>query len=128
MSTIKSLFKSSKTSKETINQNVNFPWNVISDITQIKECIEESKQNTVVIFKHSTRCGVSRAVLKAFEKQTKQLEHIKFYYLSLIAYRDVSNQMATEFNILHQSPQLIVLKDEKVVAHDSHSDLLSVTF
>jgi len=128
MSIIKSLFKSDKTSKESINQNVNFPWNVISDVSQIKECIEESMQNTVVIFKHSTRCGTSRAVLKAFEKQTEPLERIKFYYLDLIKHRDVSNRLATEFNILHQSPQLIVLKDGKAIAHGSHYDLLGITF
>jgi len=128
MSIIKSLFKSNKTGKEIINQNDSFPWNIISDINQIKECIEQSKQNAVVIFKHSTRCGTSRAVLKAFEKQTKPLESVRFYFLDLIKYRVISNKIASDFNINHQSPQLIVLKDGKVVAHDSHYSLLSVTF
>jgi len=128
MSIIKSIFKANKTSKEITNQIDRFPWNNISDISQIDECVEVSKQNTVVIFKHSTRCGTSRAVLKAFEKQTKPLEYVKFYFLDLIKYRDISNKIASDFNINHQSPQLIILKEGKAIAHGSHYSVLHVTF
>jgi len=128
MRIIKSFFKANKTSKEITNQTDRFPWNIISDISQIDECVEASKQNTVVIFKHSTRCGTSRAVLKAFEKQTKPLQFVKFYFLDLIKYRDISNKIASDFNVNHQSPQLIVLKEGKVIAHDSHYSVLQMTF
>lgn len=128
MRIIKSIFKSGKANKKTATKVACFPWIVISDIAQIEECIEASKHNTVVIFKHSTRCGISRAVLKAFEKQTEQLDSTTFYYLNLIKYRAISNEIASYFGVVHQSPQLIILKDGLVVAHNSHYDLLSVTF
>jgi len=126
MNIIKSLFKPSKTNIEIGNQNVGFPWITISDIEQIKSCVDESNKKTVVIFKHSTRCGTSRAVLKAFEKQTEPVDEVRYYYLDLIKYRDISNAIAHDLEIIHQSPQLIVLEKRKVRSYASHYDLLNI--
>ncbi|MGB7841949.1 MAG: bacillithiol system redox-active protein YtxJ, partial [Salinimicrobium sp.] len=89
---------------------------------QLDEIGKESKEKTVVIFKHSTRCGVSRMVLRTFENSFKkeQGEDHKMYFLDLVANRNISNEIAKRFNVAHESPQVIVLKNGKVVHHASH--------
>ncbi|MCF6213423.1 MAG: bacillithiol system redox-active protein YtxJ [Flavobacteriaceae bacterium] len=120
MSFIKSFFKSD-------NNNTRFPWKTLQSENQIVELIKESHHKTVAVFKHSTRCGVSRMVLNRFEKQSINLENVVFYYLDLLQYRDLSDALASQFKITHQSPQLIVLKNGEVETHSSHFGLLEIT-
>ncbi|NQW36725.1 MAG: bacillithiol system redox-active protein YtxJ [Flavobacteriales bacterium] len=123
MSFIKSLFKSENNPK---SDKPNFPWKALENENQIAELIEESNNNPVAIFKHSTRCGISRMVIKQFEKQTANTDGASFYYLDLLQHRNISNALASTFEITHQSPQLILLKNGKVAAHDSHNGLLRI--
>ena len=105
----------------------NFNWIPLTETTQLKEIIELSKDKLVVIFKHSTRCGISSGVLSKFEKATdSNTETIAFYYLDLIKYRNISNEIAQVFNVYHQSPQVILLKNGVVVNHASHYDIMSI--
>lgn len=105
--------------------NTDFNWKMLNEMDQLDKIVELSKKKPVLIFKHSTRCGISRAVLKAFERKFKDVD-ADFYYLDLLQHRDISNEIATKFNVQHQSPQLLVLKEGEVVKHDSHYDLLDI--
>jgi len=121
-----SLFKNIFKSDNSENKTNPFNWIPLTDIEQLEEAIKLSKNKTVVIFKHSTRCGISSGVLSKFEKTTDSTnETIVFYYLDLLNFRSISNEIAQKFNIHHQSPQAIVLKDKKVVAYESHYDIIS---
>lgn len=93
---------------------------------QWQSLLSESNQEPVFIFKHSTRCGVSSMVFQRFKKQMRESNQ-PFYFLNILANRDLSDWIADELNIRHESPQLIVLKDEKVIAYDSHSNLLDIS-
>ena len=42
------------------------------------------------------------------------------YYLDLLNYRDVSNEIGYKFQVMHQSPQLLIIKNGTAVAHASH--------
>ena len=101
------------------------PWIEMNSSEDLSKAINESQQETVAIFKHSTRCGVSRMVLKMFESDLKKLdfENTKFYFLDLIAHREVSNEIADKLNVRHESPQLIVLRNNEVVHHSSHQSI-----
>jgi len=62
-------------------------------------------------------------------KETFDLEkeQADFYYLDLLSYRSVSNEVGIKFQVIHQSPQLLVIKNGVVVASASHgaiSDLV----
>jgi bacillithiol system protein YtxJ len=127
MNFIKSMFKSEE-SNQSDAKIQGFPWKPLQDIDQINELLEASKHQTIIIFKHSTRCGTSRAVIKNFEQDQKSRLDVAFYYLDLLNYRAVSNAVASQLQVNHQSPQVIVLKDGAVVAHDSHFDALSLKF
>ena len=99
-------------------------WKLLESIDQIAEILTISKKVPVLIFKHSTRCGISRFVLKNFERSFNLSENeIEAYFLDLIAYRSISNEIAERFTVIHQSPQVIVIKNREVVYHNSHSDI-----
>jgi len=103
---------------------VEIPWHVLGSVEQLEEIVEESKAKPVAIFKHSTRCGISRGVLKMFEKNyTLSDNQMKLYFLDLLQNRDISNQVATRFKVPHESPQMIVIKNGAVVHHDSHHSI-----
>lgn len=116
------MFKSPRdAAKEEI---VETPWHVLGKIEQLDDLVAQSKTKPVAIFKHSTRCGVSRGVLKMFEKNySLNDDQLKLYFLDLLQNRDISNEIATRFKINHESPQLIVIKEGVVVHHDSHNGI-----
>ncbi len=91
---------------------------------QIEAIVQESEQETVVIFKHSTRCSISRTVLKEFEFDYQFIfKPVKWYYLDLLNYRDISNELANRFQVEHQSPQILVIKNGKCVFDASHESI-----
>lgn len=105
---------------------VSFDWIPLKKIDQL-EAIASQKEKTSVIFKHSTRCGISRAVIKEFESKNSPFEKkVDFYYLDLLNYRPISNEIAEKFGVVHQSPQLLVIKNGQVLASDAHHDLVQI--
>lgn len=100
-------------------------WNTLTSLDQLATLTEESFQQPVIIFKHSTRCSISRATLDRLERNWKNedLPAAKVYYLDLITYREVSNAIASTWNVEHESPQLILLRNDKPVYHKSHFDI-----
>lgn len=106
-------------------------WNKIESAEQLAHITQESNRQPVLLFKHSTRCSISSAALARLERNWKDDNGIKPYYLDLIAFRQVSNAIASEFNIEHQSPQALLISNGKCVYTESHmgidvSDMLSV--
>lgn len=100
--------------------NLHIMWKDLNDAAQLAAIIEESKTSPVVLFKHSTRCSIS-SMAKSRLERAGMPEGITFYLLDLIRYRSVSNQIAEDFGVLHQSPQVVLLIGGKCVYHASHS-------
>lgn len=105
-------------------EKMSVPWIQLTEMETLEEIAEDSSNQPIAILKHSTTCGISRMVLKQFE-QNYNLEpnSVKLYFLDLLSYRDISNKIATRFNVPHESPQLIVIKDGKVIYNASHSEI-----
>ena len=97
-------------------------WNKLTTAAQIDEIKALSTQKPVFIFKHSTRCSISSMSLDRLQRNWKEEdgEKITPYYLDLIAYRALSDQIASDFGVAHESPQILVIRDAKVVYHESH--------
>jgi bacillithiol system protein YtxJ len=97
-------------------------WNQLKTLNQLDSIIEESKENAIVIFKHSTRCSISSTSLNRLERNWKQEEvgNTKPYYLDLISYRDLSNAIVDTFGVEHQSPQVLIIENGKAVYNQSH--------
>ena len=114
--------KSKKTKEEKIEKQM--PWHVLSSTEQLDDIKEISKSTPVAIFKHSTRCGISRMVMRQFESSYSLNDsQLKLYYLDLLNYRSLSDEVGFTFQVMHQSPQLIVIKDGVAVAHASHNSI-----
>lgn len=102
-------------------------WTPLTSVTQLATIVEESKTQPVAIFKHSTRCGVSRMVIKQFENSFDlEPNQMKVYYLDLLNYRPISEEIAAKFQVWHESPQLIIIKNGISVAHASHSQINAI--
>ncbi len=99
------------------------PWLTLNTVDQLNEIAEKSKGKTQLIFKHSTRCGISRMVMNQFVSAYDVESNVDLYYLDLLSYRDVSNEVGYKFQVMHQSPQLLVVKNGVVVAHASHGGI-----
>ncbi len=80
--------------------------------------------DVAVIFKHSTRCPVSGMAKRSLEFDADLIPNdVPFYYLDLIRYRDLSNQIAAKWHVLHESPQILVVRGDQCIYHASHSDI-----
>lgn len=106
-----------------INNEMN--WTELKSLNQLEELRNESKNQTVIIFKHSTSCSISKTALNRLERNWKEEEmnSVKPYYLDLLSFREISRSIADLFDIEHQSPQIIVLKNGKAVFNRSHFDI-----
>ncbi len=100
-------------------------WNNLEEISQIDQLINESEDQPIAIFKHSTSCGISRMVLKNFERELASVDGLntKLYFLDLLRYRSISNEIASRLDVIHESPQLIIIEKGLVTHHASHNQI-----
>ncbi|MCG8184366.1 thioredoxin family protein [Tenacibaculum piscium] len=149
MGILNKIFKNKQQEKNEENQQKQtelVTWIPLISLHQLEEIKEASTQKPVAIFKHSTRCGVSSMAIKRFIKSFESFENIdaentennqkntpqknlkdfKVYYLDLISYREISNEIATQFQVTHQSPQLLIIQKKVVIAHASHNDIAQI--
>lgn len=125
MSFLKNIFSSTTKPKKEIVSTIN--WIPLTSLSELEVLKEVSTKETVLVFKHSTRCGISRMVIKLFEKQFDESKsNLKVYYLDLLNYRDISDEVGSAFQVLHQSPQLLVIKNGIAVANASHYDISNI--
>jgi bacillithiol system protein YtxJ len=118
-----SLFKSMFGGSGESEKESKMAWRTLTDLGQLNEIVNESTEKPVVIFKHSTRCSISRMALRQFEQAFDLEGKVVPYYLDLLEYRDISNEIANRFGVYHQSPQLIVIKDGKAIYDRSHESI-----
>ena len=98
-------------------------WVQLTHLDQLDDIIHLSNEKPAVIFKHSTRCSISRMALKQFESEFDLTDKITPYFLDLLEHRPISNEIANLFGVQHQSPQTIVIKAGKAIHDASHSDI-----
>lgn len=108
-----------------LGKKKSLAWEKLSSSVDLDTLEEQSKSSPVVIFKHSTRCSISSMALSRLERDwnNEEMSEIKPYYLDLISYRSVSNEIADRYGVYHQSPQLLVIKDGKCHYDDSHMNI-----
>ena len=124
MEFLKNIF-GDKTSKEVGETYLS--WTPLVSVEEINTIKEISKNQSVLIFKHSTRCGISRLVIKQFESLfNEENKQLKVYYLDLLNFREVSSKLSEVFQVIHQSPQLLVIKNGISVYDESHYEITKV--
>ena len=97
-------------------------WTNITDPTQIGQI--KQQEGYSLIFKHSTRCSVSLMAKRRFEMDWSIIPgNTSLYFLDLISYRDISAQIAETFQVNHESPQILLIKNGDCILDASHSDI-----
>ena len=97
-------------------------WIKLDNISQLQNI--KTDEGISVIFKHSTRCSISMMAKKRVDMDLADLpETVKPYFLDLIAYRDISKEIAEIFQVEHESPQLLIIKNGDCILDQSHSDI-----
>ena len=94
-------------------------WIHLTDDDQLNQIITNSQSRPQVIFKHSTRCSISALALQRLKKSDTPAD-MDFYYLDILAHRPISNKIAEVFQVHHESPQIIVLRDGECIYDESH--------
>lgn len=97
-------------------------WIELNEEAQLATLREQSRQMPVVIFKHSTRCSIS-AMAKGRLERAAAPEGVAFYYLDLIRHRALSNQIADDFGVMHESPQVLLIRNGDCVYDESHNGI-----
>jgi bacillithiol system protein YtxJ len=97
-------------------------WIPLLNEQQLEEIKIKSTQNPQLIFKHSSRCAVSGMVRNRLDRKEAP-EGIDFYFLDIFNYRNISNKIATDFKVRHQSPQILLIKNGNCVYDESHSGI-----
>lgn len=114
------LFKGSGESKSPETT----PWIDLNQMNQLDTIVEASKTKTQLIFKHSTRCGISRMVIGQFKKDYMMMEApSELYFLDLLKHRDISLEIMNRFDVVHESPQLLLIKNGVVVKYANHGGI-----
>jgi len=97
-------------------------WNELNQISQIDDIKAASGYS--LIFKHSTRCSVSSMAKRSFERDWDVIStDVNLYFLDLISHRDISAYIAEIFQVHHESPQLLLIKDGECILDSSHGEI-----
>lgn len=104
-------------------------WQQINSIPDWEKLVEESKSSAdevVAVFKHSTRCPISSMVKNRLESSWgEENPDLPIFLVDLIRNREVSNQIASSLGVIHESPQLILIKGGKQIFNASHTSINS---
>ena len=99
-------------------------WNKITDVAQLDAISERSNTVPCLIFKHSTTCSIS-AMAKARLDRNWDFDaaDIEPYYLDLLSFRPISAAIAARFDVHHESPQVLLIRNGECVYDASHLDI-----
>lgn len=97
-------------------------WIVLTAETQLQEIIGHSTAKSQVIFKHSARCAISSMAKNRLERNFHPV-NIDFYFLDLLAHRSLSQKIAEVFEVPHESPQLLLIKNGRCIYNESHTGI-----
>ena len=97
-------------------------WIPLSNEAELVKINELSFSSPQVIFKHSTRCSIS-GMAKSRLERSNDPNNIGFHLLDLLKCRSLSNKVAQDYDISHESPQILIIINGKCVYHESHSGI-----
>lgn len=107
---------------------LGIPLKDLEQLAEINAISNKPRVNGVLIFKHSTRCSVSYFAYKKLQAEWNfSQDELPLYYLDLLAYRRISDQIAVNYGVKHESPQILFIKNGRCVGNASHSDVSVVT-
>lgn len=101
----------------------NISWKALELLSDWEKIWNDDSTERFLVFKHSTRCHISSTALKNFNMEMKSTDGITFYYLDLLNFREISNQIAKDTGIEHQSPQVLFIQGGKILYTATHHSI-----
>jgi len=98
-------------------------WIQLTSLDQLENIKINSSNKPQVIFKHSTTCSISQMAFSRFER-AEAPDNIDFYYLDLLNFRPISNAIAELFQVHHESPQVLLIKNGECTYDESHYGIM----
>jgi bacillithiol system protein YtxJ len=96
----------------------------LSETSDLATILEKSFMVPQFIFKHSERCSISRWVLKQFENAFQLNEaQLSWHLVDVVGHRDLSQKIAQETNIIHESPQILIISKAQCIYNASHESI-----
>jgi bacillithiol system protein YtxJ len=101
---------------------MKWAWQDLSSLESFDRVLSDSFQKPFFIFKHSTRCSISKMALDRFERDWKPEyeEKVMPVYLDLLKFREISNEIANRLQVIHESPQVLLIKNGACIYNESH--------
>lgn len=108
------------------NPELSDEWTIPETVEEIDGFFEPDS-GMHIIYKHSYSCGTSIFAKTRVEQTFKNdlPENVHFYFVDVRTHRPVSNAIAEKSGIMHESPQLIIINEGKVLWHGSHNQVTS---
>jgi len=97
-------------------------WIKLTDENQINDIKEFSKTGVAIVYKHSYKCATCTMALSRMEKSWNkdEMHNARPFFVNVIDARPLSNKIAEVFGVRHESPQILIIKNEKCVYSASH--------
>ncbi len=92
-------------------------WNKLETAEALKEMIHQSFESPLIVYKHSSRCSISTLALSRLQSDNYDAE---LYFLDIIGFREISNEIENRFKVIHQSPQILIIHKGECVFNTSH--------
>ena len=100
----------------------SFNWTNIVSYNNLEDLMKLSYDHKLLLFKHSTRCSISSMAKNRIEV-VNQSKIKNCFLLDLISYREISDKIESIFQVKHESPQVLIIKDGKCIQHLSHMEI-----
>lgn len=102
-------------------------WIELTETATLSELAANASAKPCVIFKSSPTCYISKMALKNFERSFENPTQVDCYLVDVKKDRLVSLDIADRFQVQHESPQLLIIAEGKVVYHTSHEGIDAAT-
>lgn len=100
-----------------------FNWNLLSDENLLQDLVKLSFSEKVLIFKHSTRCSISTMSKNRLESVGEDSKIKKCFLLDILNYREISSKIESDFKVIHESPQVLIIQNGECIYNASHNEI-----
>ena len=92
-------------------------------VSEEKSNLFEKKIKVISKLERTLHKPIDIVLHKNFEREINSDQKAELYFLDLLAHRPISNKIADDLGVTHQSPQLIVIENGKAINNASHQNI-----
>ncbi|WAC13806.1 bacillithiol system redox-active protein YtxJ [Dyadobacter pollutisoli] len=98
-------------------------WITISSEEEVQNIYNSGEYS--IIYKHSPRCMTSLMAYRQLKSDVNSVPNVQVpvYIVDVIANRKESQSIASTFQVEHESPQLLIVKNGECLYDSSHEDI-----